>query len=191
MNEGSMFHSPEEVAKELAQEIREFKEVLRDISRKLGQMETRAKRAFPSAFPPAPRRRASKGESTVAEQPTLSPDDALRVYDELVQLARANSRDQVQQRLESMGLPDLALLCRELGVSMGKKKPSRPALIAGVIGRVSESVMLSSSNLRERSKKSVGEALESSAPSVGPKEDASLPSTEMGRSVTEKGTEGH
>jgi hypothetical protein len=153
MNSENMFHSAEDVAKELAQEIREFKEVLRDISKKLGQLETRAKRAFPSAFPPALPRKQRREESSIAEQPTLSPEEALRVYDELVQLAKRNSRDQAQQRLESMGLPDLALLCKELGVSLGKKKPSRPALIAGVVGRLSESVMLSSSNLRERIKK--------------------------------------
>jgi hypothetical protein len=175
MNEGNMFHSPEEVARELAKEIREFKEILRDISRKLGQIATRAKRAFPSAFLPAQPRKSRKKVITVVEQPTISPAEALRMYDELVQLAKTNSRDQVQQRLESMELPDLALLCRELGVSLGKKKPSRPALIAGVVGRVTESVMLSSSNLRERSKKSGSEAPEPSASSVEPKKDESSP----------------
>jgi hypothetical protein len=171
MNEGNMFNSPQDVARELAQEIREFKEVLRDISRKLGQIETRARRAFPSAFPPAERRKSGKEMATVAEQPTLSPEEALRVYDEMVQLAKANSRDQVQQRLESMALPDLALLCRELGVSLGKRKPSSPALIAGIVGRVSESVMMSSSNLRERSKKPASAVLETS--SGEPKNDES------------------
>jgi hypothetical protein len=150
MNQEEMFQTPDEVAREVAREIRETKDILRDISRKLGWLETRVKRAYPSAFPPAPAGNKGRQASRVAEQPTLSPQQALEIYDQLVQLAKSESREQVRHRLESVSLPDLALLCRELGVSLGKKKPSRPVLIGGILGRVNESIMLSSSNMRQR-----------------------------------------
>ncbi len=177
MNEGNMFQSPAEVARELAQEIREFKEVLREISKKLGQIETRAKRAFPSAFPATPGRNSNKEKSKEGEQPTLSPGEALQLYDQLVQSAKAGTRDQVQQRLESLRLADLGLLCRELGVSLGKKRSSRPALISGILGRVNESVMLSSSSLRERPKNQESRASE---PSAGSKEKVAESPQESG-----------
>jgi len=170
MSQANMFQTPDDVARELAQEIRELKDVLREISRKVGQIETRVKRVFSSAFPAAPTDSGRKQAAKPDEEPTLSPEGALQVYDELVGLAKAGSRDQVQQRLESFGLPDLALLCRELGVSLRKKKPSRTALVNGVLGRVSESVMLSSSNLRERSAKSSIDPSEANAGSVETKE---------------------
>jgi uncharacterized protein YukE len=46
-----MFRTPEEEVKELVKELRELKDVLREISSKVTHIETRAKRAFPAAFP--------------------------------------------------------------------------------------------------------------------------------------------
>lgn len=145
-----MFRTPEEETRELAKEIREMKDILREISRKLGQIEVRAKRVFPAAFSNSPSQGARISIPKLSDPPTISPQEALKIYDDLVKMAKEGSKEEVQRRLETMGLPDLALLYRELGVSLGKSKPSRKVLLNGVLGRISESMMLSTSNLRER-----------------------------------------
>ncbi len=150
MNQENMFRTPEQEAQELAREIRELKEILREISRKLGQIESRVKRAFPSALPTGSTASRRVRTPKLGDEPTLTPQAALKLYDELVQVAKEGNREEVQRRLENLYLPDLALLCRELGVSLGKKKPSRKTLLNGVLGRVNESVMLSTSSLRQR-----------------------------------------
>lgn len=146
-----MFRTPEEEVKELARELRELKEVLREILNKATQIEARARRTFPAAFPKAPESRPPALKLT--DPPTISPQEALRLYDDLVLMAKHGNKEEVQRRLETMGLPDLALLARELGVSLGKSKPSRKALLKGVLGRINESMMLSTSSLRQRSER--------------------------------------
>ena len=145
-----MFRTPEEETRELAKEIRELKDILREISRKLGQIEGRVKRVFPTAFPSLPSQGVRTSVPKINNPPTISSQEALNIYDELVKMAKEGRKDEVQRRLETMGLPDLAFLSRELGVPVGKNKPSRKVLLNGVLGRISESMMLSTSNLRER-----------------------------------------
>lgn len=150
-----MFRTPEEEVKELVKEIRELKDVLREISSKVAHIEARSKRAFPAAFPKAshgPRPAAPK----ITDPPTISQNEALKLYDDLVVLAKQGDKGEVKQRLEKMALPDISLLSRELGVSLGKSKPSRKVLINGVLGRINESMMLSTSSLRQRSERLEG-----------------------------------
>lgn len=145
-----MFRTTEEEIRELVKELRELKDVLRDISGRVAQIEARAKRAFPAAFP----KRAAGPKSPalkLTDSPTISPQEALKLYDDLVVMARDDKKGEVQERLAKMSLPDLLLLSRELGVSLGKSKPSRKVLISGVLGRITESMMLSTSSLRQRS----------------------------------------
>lgn len=147
-----MFRTPEEEVRELVNELRELKDLLRDISSKVAHIEGRAKRAFPAAFPkasPGPRTPAPK----ITDPPTISEKEALKLYDDLVVLAKQGDKGEVQHRLETMVLPDLYLLSRELGVSLGKRKPSRKVLIHGVLGRINESMMLSTSSFRQRSER--------------------------------------
>lgn len=147
-----MFRTPEEEIKELVKELRELKDVLRGISGTVARIEARAKRAFPAAFPrgsPGPRSPAPK----IIDPPTISQEEALKLYDDLVVLAKQGDKGEVQQRLEKMALPDLSFLSRELGVSLGKRKPSRKVLTDGVLGRINESMMLSTSSLRQRSER--------------------------------------
>ena len=150
-----MFRTPEEEVKELVKELRELKDVLREISSKVAHIEARAKRTFPAAFPkapPGPRPPSPK----ITDPPTISPQEALKLYDDLVVMAKQGDKGEVQHRLEKMALPDLSLLSRELGVSLGKSKPSRKVLINGVLGRINESMMLSTSSLRQRSERPEG-----------------------------------
>lgn len=150
-----MFRTPDEEVKELVKELRELKDVLRGISSKVAHIEARAKRAFPAAFPkasPGPKTPAPK----ITDPPTISEKEALKLYDDLVVLAKQGHKGEVQHRLERMDLPDLFLLSRELGVSLGKRKPSRRVLIDGVLGRINESMMLSTSSFRQRSERQEG-----------------------------------
>lgn len=147
MTEQDIFRSKEEEAKQVAAEIRELKEIVREVSGKLGRIETRMKRAFPEAFVVTPRRR----DSILHGTSTLSPQQALQIYDELVESARGGDRENVQRRLNEVDVADLWLMVRELGVSLGKKKPSRKSLTAAIIARINESVMLSRHVSREPS----------------------------------------
>lgn len=145
-----MFRTPEEEVKELVKELRELKDILREISSKVAHIEARAKRTFPVAFPKAPPG-LKPPPLRITDPPTISPQEAVRLYDDLVVIAKQGDKEEVQRRLEKMALPDLSLLSRELGVSLGKSKPSRKVLINGVLGRINESMMLSTSSFRQRS----------------------------------------
>jgi hypothetical protein len=146
MNE-DIFNTPEEEARKLAEEIKGLREVLNDLSRTLSKIENRFQRAFPSL--PLRPVRIKKGVSSVREQPTLTPEKALQLYDELVQQAKAGDTKTIKERLASISIADLSLLRQELGISLGKKKPSRKALIEAVWGRINESLMLSKHVNRE------------------------------------------
>lgn len=168
-----MFRTPEDELKELVKELRELKDVLREISSKVAHMETRAKRAFPTAFPktPAgPRAAAPK----ITDPSTISQTEALKLYDDLVALAKQGDKGEVQRSLEKMILPDLLLLSRELGVSLGKRKPSRKVLMNAILGRINESIMLSASSFRQKSdlQKEGGDGSTSSVTQAGEKDNA-------------------
>jgi hypothetical protein len=72
----------------------------------------------------------------------MSPEEILRVYEELVQLARTGARDDVQARLSSMELQNLELMRRELGISLGSKKPARKPLVSAIQARLNESLLI-------------------------------------------------
>lgn len=147
-----MFRSTDDEIRELAAEIREIKELLRTISSKVSQMESRAKRAFPSVFPK--RAPGAKVQSPkVTDPPTISPQEALSLFETLLDVARKEGKEVVQHRLEGIVMPDLLLLSQELGVSLGKKKPTRRALQAGIMGRINESLLLSTAGLRNHQQK--------------------------------------
>jgi hypothetical protein len=97
------------------------------------------------------RQGASRGREaqSVGAEPTLKPEEAVQVYDELVELAKKEDHQSVHNRLGGLGLADLNLQRRELGASLGKKKPSRRVLEEAIIGRTRESVLLSKHSRRE------------------------------------------
>jgi len=151
MNPDDFFSTPEEAVKQLALELRELREMLREMSAKLSRIETRAKRTFPSGFPAKPKRPQGTQPDSGLEPPTISPDRALQLYDELVIMVRNGNRDGAERQLGSMGVSDLALLVKELGLSAGKSKPSSKFLISRILGRAKESVMLSKHASRDDS----------------------------------------
>ncbi len=149
MNEENPFNTTGEEAKRLVEEFRETKEAVREVSKRLSRIEVRMQRAFPSLMPKKAGNRREKEESVAAE-PTLAPEEAMHVYDELVELARKDNHQSVHDRLAGLGVADLNVLRQELGASLGKKKPSRKALEEAVIGRIRESVLLSRHSNREQ-----------------------------------------
>ena len=149
MNNQGLFNTPEQEATLLAGEIREIKEILRDLSRKLTRIEGRAKRAFPSAFPKAQLRAKGSMATKGMAPPTMTVEQVIRVFDAAVQQAKGGNLQAAREQLEALAVPDLNLLRIELGASIGKRKPSRPAIMEAILGRVNESVMLTKHTNRQ------------------------------------------
>jgi len=106
-----LFNTPAEEVDRLIAELHETKDVLRELSGKLTRIETRLKRAFPQAFAAKTKvikQRAASGQ----EPPTLTPENAMALYEELVELARKSQIEEVQRRLSSLDLADLSFLRR-------------------------------------------------------------------------------
>jgi len=141
MTEKDIFNTPEEEVKRLANEIAEIKNVLGDLSRTLSHIETRVKRAFPSAYPKTTPSNRKQKSSLGTETPTITPERAISIYDELVNQAKEDI-NQVKERLSSFNIVDLNLIRQELGVSLGKKKPSQKPLIDAILSRINESIKL-------------------------------------------------
>lgn len=143
-----LFTTPAEEVNRVAAELRETKEALRELSGNLTRIETRLKRAFPEAFSKvrgSAKERTSAGEALT----TLTSDAAKALYEELVEEARKSGFESARERLAGFSVPDLAFLRRELGASLGKKKPSAKVLIDAILGRIRESVMLSKHTNRQ------------------------------------------
>jgi hypothetical protein len=145
-----LFNTPADEVTRLAKELSETKEAVRELSGKLGRIETRLRRVFPEAF--AKSTRARKHDSTKGsdEATTLTPTTAMEFYELLVEAAKNNRFEEVRQKLSSLSHADLSFLRRELGASLGKKKPSPKALTEAIIGRIRESVMLSKHTNRQQ-----------------------------------------
>lgn len=141
MNDQDIFNTPEQEIVVLAKELSEIKDVLRELTRKLSRIEARANRAFPSAFiKPAGNPKGTSFEAS--SEPTMTTEQIMHLYDEVVDLAKGGKFEEVRGRLETLEFADLNLLRTELGASLGKKKPSKRVLMEAVLGRVNESVML-------------------------------------------------
>ena len=149
MPDQDMFNTPPEEARQLAEELRQVKEILKDLSHKLTRIETRAKRAFPSAFPkPSPREHGA-GKTQPTSPPTMTREQVMAVYDQAVKTAKAGDMEGARGQIEGMELGNLNLLRTELGAPIGTKKPSKSVLIRAVLGRLNESVMLAKHTNRQ------------------------------------------
>jgi hypothetical protein len=147
MNETRAFRSKEEEVSSLLQELATLRELIREIARKLTNIEARTKRAFPSI---ATRRAAGRAQAKANVTPTISAPDALALYDQVVELAKSGAHDQAMDRLAQQSIPDLVVLSKELGLPIGKSKPSRNRLTKAILGRVKQSRMLSQHSVRPK-----------------------------------------
>ena len=142
MSEDGVFLSPREQLEDLLKQIAEMRGLLRNISDRLNQIERHAKRAFGPVAETKKRERSSAGSDAREDLPTMSPEEALNLFERLTTLWKEYGRSTVEQKLQELQVPDLKLMTHQLGVSF-PSKPSRKALHAGIIGRINESVMLS------------------------------------------------
>src|SRR5258708_6724080 len=124
MNEQDIFNTPTQEAARLASALGEVKEVLREMQRQIGAIEARARRAFPSAFSKAASHAAGQAE-TMSAPPKVNPGQLLRLYDEVVEIAGSRGSDAASARLSEIGVGELNLLRKELGISLGARKPSK------------------------------------------------------------------
>lgn len=139
-NEGPFRTPPEELAV-LTREVAEIRAVLRDLVLRLNQIERHARRAFGVRGESKPKPRKSTPRPAL-DSPAMSAEDALRFFDQLVEMGRGESAEGVQQRLYQLGIADLRLLAQELGLP-GGTRPSKRAIVTSILGRVRESIMLS------------------------------------------------
>ncbi len=140
MSPENFFRTPEEELARLNAELREIRELMREVSTRLNQIDHHVKRAF--GVKEIQKTTATKAKDTGSGNPSISPGEALELFRELTDVSREEGSTALEQRLEQMSIPDLKLMARELGVSFSSK-PNRRSLHAGIRGRVSESVMLS------------------------------------------------
>ncbi len=149
MTERDPFNSPSEEVARLVSELGAVKKLVHEVSQQLGRIETRLKRAFPAAFPSVSAKAKASG-AQARQAPTISPEEALGTYEELVRRARTGGREEVQAKLSSMTLSDLDLMRRELGVPLGSKKPSKKLLASMIQSRINESLMIGQHTDRDR-----------------------------------------
>ena len=144
MTENSLFPSPPEELEQLRQEITEIKTHLKEIANRLALIQRRVDRVF---LPPKPVRlrpdRVPTKKANVSTQlPTISPARALEIFEEMTAIWRANGGQLVEERLRRIEIPDLRLVAHEVGITFDRK-PSRKLLQSKIIGRINESIMLS------------------------------------------------
>jgi hypothetical protein len=141
MSSDNFFRTPEEELARLNTELSEIRDVMRDLSARLSQIERHVKRAFgvtgTTRATPSP-----KPKEPGPDNPSISPEEALDLFRELTDLSRSAGGRAVEDRLEGMSIADLKVMAHELGVSF-PSKPTRKSLHVGIRGRISESVMLS------------------------------------------------
>ena len=138
------FRSRDEELAHLGRQMADVREALREIAVRMNQIERHVKRSF--GVSNLPGQTKSKGPrrpaSGAPEQPTMSADEAISAFGDLVRTWKEQSPERVESRLQELGTPDLKLIAHELGLSFASK-PSRKALGAGIVGRINESIMLS------------------------------------------------
>lgn len=136
------FRSREQELEHVGRQLGEVKEALREIAARVGLMERHLKRAFGVSKLPGQSSSTRPRNSDAADQPTIAREQVRQLFDELTREWKEESPEQVEEKLRSMGNPNLKLVAHELGVSFSGTA-SRKSLVAGIIGRINESIMLS------------------------------------------------
>jgi hypothetical protein len=151
------FRSPTEELNHLLKQVTEIKDALREIGARVLQIERHVKRAFGVAADSEKKQPAQPRRQTALPPPTVTPAEALKLFDELLPLLRSAGPDGVRKRLSSVEVSDLKLLVQELGAPL-PSKPSRSALTSAILSRASESILLSRNrNVRAPDGSSKGE----------------------------------
>lgn len=144
MNDQDVFRNKEEELQRLTQEIAGLKSSMKEIALSLSRIERHVKRSF--GIPPKTTKIQNKSSRKTTqkkrEEPTISPEEALKLFDEFSEDWDADNPELVKDKLQEMFLPNLKLIAHELGVTF-KSKPSKKKLCEGIMGRLNERAMLS------------------------------------------------
>lgn len=125
----------------LLNELYELRVTLREITQKLSRVEGVVKRAFPGAI--ALREAAVKNDKgSIDDPPTFDREQALAYFDEVRDVVAKSDAEGGIGKLVELSIANLSFLAKELGVSVGKKKPSRRNLTNEILGRVRQSLLL-------------------------------------------------
>jgi len=135
------FNTPIEEAERLALEIRTIKETLREILRRVTQIENRARRSFPREF--ANDKRSAAISVPPSSMCSKTEEELRRVYQECIDLSRGGDLEPAAAKLSALSTMDIAQLRTILGAPLGKKKPTRKNLVDVVLARINESVLIS------------------------------------------------
>ena len=147
MTSAAGFRTSEEEIEMLLDECQRIRTTLKEISGQISRMENRVKRAFPDVAAKVSERQhnrnriSKKGES----KPSLSPEQALTEFDNVVRIARVDPT-RAEIYLLHKAPSDLVAIAQELGISFGKSKPSSKAVLEALYGKIRESILLSKHN---------------------------------------------
>jgi len=145
MNEQNFFRSKEDELQRLTQEIAELKSAMKEMAASLSRIERHVKRSFgipPKTKSPVKSKPTRKATEQKREEPTITPEEALKIFDEFSEDWDANNPTLVKNKLQEMILPNLKLIAHELGLTF-KGRPSKKTLCEGIMGRLNERAMLS------------------------------------------------
>ncbi len=138
------FRDKHQELEHLIQELKQTKDLLKDIASRMTQIERHVTRAF---IPLPVNSRSSRNlrsdrSSKPSGQATITEQQALAFFDELKALSVSNRNELAVQKLEQLSISDLKLVAHELGLTF-KSKPSKRNLISRIQGRLNESLLLS------------------------------------------------
>ena len=144
MNE-NIFRNKEEELQRLTREIADIKSTMKDMASSLSRIERHVKRSF--GIPPKSRssegtKPRKKSAENKREEPTIAPEEALSLFDELSESWGKQEPGLIEGRLKEMTVPNLKVIAHELGLTF-KGKPTKKVLCEGIIGRLNERAMLS------------------------------------------------
>ena len=139
------FRDQREELERLVQEIESIKSTIKEVGATVSRIERHVRRAFDVPKPSKEKRHGKKCYEPTKTQlatPAISPNEALKVFDELSVLFAEGQGAGIEARLQKMTTPDLQLLARELGVPL-RSRPSKKSLCSRIVGRLNERAMLS------------------------------------------------
>lgn len=145
MSEQNFFRNKEEELQRLTQEIVDLKATMKDMASSLTRIERHVKRSFgvpsksKSSEKTKPRQKSTERKK---EEPTITAEDALKLFDELSESWDRQETTLIKGKLQEMTIPNLKLIAHELGLTF-KGRPSKKTLCTGIIGRLNERSMLS------------------------------------------------
>jgi len=139
------FRNADQEVLKLLEECSELRNTLKTISAQLARIENRVKAAFPTAAKKLQERKTSSRQKVSS----LTSDEALAEFDNVVKLASSGETREAESKLERRSAADLLIIAKEVGVSFPSNKPSIRAMREAILGKVRESMLLSRHSRRE------------------------------------------